>query len=345
MLSLDALYKGVFSPPPSSGPPAQKGKNVWFLSCGQIFLACSMQSTAFQEAGKALGWNVTVFDTKADVTEEANGIRQAIAAHADAITALGQDCAPVQAAWLEAKKAGIKIVGDYSVDCNDPKIAGGSGPQIYDAFTLATPYPTWTAFQTAWQAARAAYVIGKTGGKANVIQLLNEEKVSESYDNDGFSAALTAQCPGCKIVAKTVYTFAHVDELQQVVSSALLQHPEANVLSVHLDAIFSLGVTQALQAAGRKDLIVMGSEGLPPNFDLIRQGVQTASMALPYPWLSWATADVINRLLSGAKGSEIPTEGLGFQAIDKDHNLPGSGVIFEGPVDYKAAYTKVWSGS
>ncbi len=71
-------------------------------------------------------------------------------------------------------------------------------------------------------------------------------------------------------------------------------------------------------------------------------------MAVPHEWAGYLGVDAVNRLLSGAKPSQIPNEGFGYQIIDKDHNIPPSGPYLplnmktQKPVNFKAAYLKVW---
>ena len=54
--------------------------------------------------------------------------------------------------------------------------------------------------------------------------------------------------------------------------------------------------------------------------------------------------DPLNRVFAGDDPASFPNQGTGWQFVDKDHNLP-SGKDAEPPIDYKAAYEKIWSGS
>jgi ribose transport system substrate-binding protein len=64
---------------------------------------------------------------------------------------------------------------------------------------------------------------------------------------------------------------------------------------------------------------------------------------VPYGWFAWAAADTLNRVFAGGSPASFPNEGTGWQYVDKDTNLP-SGETYEPPVDYKAAYEKIWGG-
>ena len=127
--------------------------------------------------------------------------------------------------------------------------------------------------------------------------------------------------------------------------SQLLKNPDAKVITWDTDALMGLGLSSAIQQSRRgSDLLKIGAEGNLPNMDLIRAGQQTSSSFIPYGWYQWAAADTLNRLLSGAKAADLPSQGGGFQYIDKDHNLPAQGAQVKVSVDYQSAYKAVWNG-
>ena len=47
-------------------------------------------------------------------------------------------------------------------------------------------------------------------------------------------------------------------------------------------------------------------------------------------------------LFDGGDPSEVDN-GVGYQACDQDHNLPAEGANFEAPIDFRAAYDRLWS--
>jgi ribose transport system substrate-binding protein len=55
-------------------------------------------------------------------------------------------------------------------------------------------------------------------------------------------------------------------------------------------------------------------------------------------WNGYGIADTVNRALAG---EEQVAQGIGWQTIDADHNLPASGG-YVAPVDYKSAYRTLW---
>jgi ribose transport system substrate-binding protein len=340
--TLDVGYKGDFQPPPASGPAAVKGKNIWWISCGQAFAACSTMSTSFEEAGKALGWNVTVQDGKADPNVAQDLIRQAIASKVDGIGLATFDCPTIKGALLEAKAAQIPVVNYGSVDCND-QVYGGSGSSLFAATVKLRGSDRALDFISAWARARAQYLIAKTNGQANVLNIAEQSQVLQKTNGDAFAEEMKT-CSGCT-VTQVPFTFAQVpNPATQNFQTAIQAHPAANAVVEGVDAIMSLGLQTAVKQAGSSKAIVGGGEGFTSNFDLIRSGTQTFSVALPYGWIMWGVADTLNRILAGDDPSNFPSEGAGWQYVDKDHNLPAQSQGYDAPVDYRAAYTSIWGG-
>jgi ribose transport system substrate-binding protein len=337
--AVEAAYQGLYTAPPASGPTAQKGKEIWVVSCFQALPGCAEPTAGVQEAGKVLGWHVTVVDGKADPSGYTAAIRQAVAAHADGIIGIAIDCAYAKAALQEAKGAGIPTVGVYTYDCNDPKVdAGGS---LYTALINSNGTPG--EFGARWGRLRADYAIKATDGNAHIIQLTHPDFVVTQYQDEAFRNEI-AKCSGCDIVGGAAITAADLGDpatAAQKVSTVLQQYPNANVLQVPSDTLL-LEAAQAIKAANRKGLVVIGGEGYAATLELVRSGVASVAVAIPTNWLGWSGADAMNRVLAGE--TKIPNEGADFQIIDKDHGLPSAGKGWTPSLDYKAAFTQAWNG-
>ncbi len=112
--------KGTFASPPTQAPKPEAGKNIWLISCGQSISICSHPIGAAEEAAKALGWKSTTFDDKGRTCKGLpEGIRSAIADHADVIYDFYIDCRYIQGALKQAKSAGIMLVGADVTDCGE----------------------------------------------------------------------------------------------------------------------------------------------------------------------------------------------------------------------------------
>ena len=332
---VNQAYHGTFRNPPSSGPPAQKGQSVWVISCSQALPGCARPAAAIQEAGKTLGWNVTVFDGKYNPPSFNTGIEQAIAAHANAIITIAMDCPIIKQGLTAAKAAHIPTVGLYSYDCSNP--AYGSGPKLF-ASEMNYGRPD-TAFFTQWGTLHSDYAIAKTNGQAKVIEFLGPEFQTTVDEMNGATSELK-KCSTCSVVARVPLPATSLASgvAAQTVTTTLQQHPEANVVMYSYDAQL-LATAQAIKRAGRSNLTVIGGEGY--FLDLIRAGTETAGITTNAEWMGYAGADTANRLMAGQ--TNIPDSGWGFQIVDKGHNLPASGTVVTPPIDFRAAFAKVWT--
>jgi ribose transport system substrate-binding protein len=327
-------YRGTDQPLPTSSPKPVKGLKVWIVACTLQGEGCARPAQAMAEAARALGWNATIADGKLDPNESANQIRNGISAGADVIIPLSIACKTVPGALQAAKKAGVKIYGLYSRDCDKPlfdaKLEYGDG--VVDlAVEVVAPEI-------------AKYVIAKTNGKAEIINLFFDDGGGGRDLGLAYEKTFKEDCPDCK-VDRVPVTGADIgqDRLQPLTSAALTKYPKANVVMAPFDGLILLGagaaVTQAT-AQGR-DILLTGLEGLTPNLKMIAAGgPQDLAAGSPAGWHGWAAIDGINRLFAGEKQVD---PGIGYELIDKDHPPPT--VPYEGnkrSLGWKENYKKIW---
>ncbi|MCW2606227.1 MAG: LigA protein, partial [Frankiales bacterium] len=317
----DLNFAGTLKAPDSTSRPAAKGKKIVVISAGQASISSSVPTAAAKEAAEALGWKVDVYDQKLNPANGPGLVRQAVASGADGIILDAIDCPSVKGAMQEAKAKGIKLVGIYAFDCNDP-IFGGSDPAL---FSGGINYGAEAAkgigqFTEKYGADQAKAVIAATGGKAKVVFFNSKDVTVLKYTGKGFLDEIK-KCAGCEVLAQVEFAGAELGpNLQQKARSALLQHPEANVVKSPYTSATLLGIAPAVVQSGKASKIyVMGGEGFAPELDLLRagQGVSAVNIA-PSDWTAWAAVDTMNSLFNGKPPAE---SGLGWQLVDKTHNL------------------------
>ena len=329
--SVNEQYDGMFMDLVDSGPAAQEGKNVWYISCGESITGCALSGQGFREAGEELGWNVTYVDGKFDANEVANGIQRAVAAGADAIGYLVFDCDAVKTSLQMAADAGIPVVTSLSSDCD---------PSLITNTTLAGELPP--NGMKLWSAEKIKWGIVQTNGAMKLINVYQSDLGSERAQFEGLQATL-ADCPDCEIVENVEITAATFGNIQALVSAALTKHPEANAINITFSGMFPAGVQAAIAQAGRtQDMAIVGGACDGPELSLMQEGWNIACSGYDLAHSGWMTADYINRLLAGESPEDMPNLGIGFQLIDADHN-PG-GDKWSAPVDFRSAYREVWSG-
>ncbi|GAC1445505.1 MAG: hypothetical protein NVSMB55_26990 [Mycobacteriales bacterium] len=339
--ALAAVYKGTLTSPDSGSRPAVKGKKLVIISAGQASISSSIPVNAAEEAAKALGWSVTVYDEQLNPANAPGLVRQAISSGANGIILDAIDCSTVKAPLEEAKAKGIKVVPIYAYDCND-RYAGAGGTSLFSGTVNYGPDANKNlgAFAEKYGYAQAQAVIAATGGKAKVVYFNDPTVTVLHYTGQGFLDGMKT-CAGCTVVANVTFTGLDLGPtLQQKAASVLLQHPEANAVKSPYTAATLLSIAPAITQSGRgSKLFVMGGEGFQPELDLLRnhQGVD-AVMIAPSDWTGWAAVDAMNSIFAG---SAPAFSGLGWQLVDRTHNLPANGPFTPG-IDFKAVYKKAW---
>ncbi|QXJ21174.1 substrate-binding domain-containing protein [Actinomadura graeca] len=336
---LEALTgTGTYGRPPAKAPKAAPGKKVWIVSCGQSAIGCQTGAEAAKKAAEAVGWTAQICDGKLNAGGAFAGcVRQGTAARFDAIITEAIDCVAVKEPLSEAKAAKITTINFWGFDCDTG--ASGTGERMFTRSVVPSEkYPTNEAYQEAIGAARAEWIKVRSGGKATVVELDFVGTNIGAALHKGFQRAMKG-CADCtvKTVEVTHQTFGNA---RQIIESALLKNPQANWVAVPLDSLVLAGAGQAVAGSPRRaDLKLVGGEGLPPNLNLIRQDQgQSAAIGQPIDWYGWASIDTLIRAFAG---EDPAPAGMGFQIVDAEKNLPGTGA-YQAPVDFRSAYRRAW---
>ena len=191
--ALTALYKGTLQPPSSASRPAVKGKKIVIISAGQSSISSSIPVDATEQAAKAIGWQVSIYDEQLNPANAPGLMRQAISSGADGIIMDATDCPTIKGPLQEAKAKGIPVLGIYSFDCNDPAFGGGGQP-LFSGYinygikgnTLAQLTLAADKFTESYGAAQADAMIAATNGHAKIIYFNDPEFVVLHYTGEGF---------------------------------------------------------------------------------------------------------------------------------------------------------------
>ncbi|MBS1884933.1 MAG: sugar ABC transporter substrate-binding protein [Actinobacteria bacterium] len=329
---LTPLLKGTSTKPVGGPVETTPGKNVWLISVGQSSQASVTTTKKMEEIGAALGWNINLFDSKFETSRELTGIQQAVAAGADGIILVYFDCTPVRAGLEEAKAAGVAIVGLESRDCS-PELENNV------LYKDGMGFEEWGEGDGA---SSAKWLIAETGGETKAIVTEETDTVATTAIVAGLRKQF-AKCPTCEILTTIKFTGPTFNQLQGKIEQALNQYPQANAFFSNYDAVATVGGgAAALRASGRLgEIKVAGGEVTPAGAALIRneEGLD-ASVGVNLSWLGWESMTLMARIFAG-QNPEDSNSGIGYQLVDKEHNLPPKGEEFQPPIDFEAAYEEI----
>ena len=331
---LDELYQGVSTSPATEGPTPQPGKKIWVVANGQSSEAVAGVTKAASDAGKLIGWDVTIFDGKFQPNVQLSGVQQAVAANADGIVLTAIDCATVKSALEAAKKAGIPVVGIESQDC-DPSL------ETVLTYSEGQTFKEWV---TQLGADSAVALAANVASDATVIELKETDYQTTLWLSEGFQKSLKENCPGCRNVVVEFTGLDYGPNLQEKVQQTLLRNPDASGIFAAVDDAVTASSAPALIASGRNDSVYVVSEtGNVSALDLIRQnrGLD-ADLVIAGGWEGYSAIDWMNRIFNGIQPTaDNASTGIGYQLVDADHNLPKAGPA-SANVDFISIYKKTW---
>lgn len=333
---LQPWLEGTMRPPPDDGPPAEADKEIYVVSCGQLLESCTILVDGVMEAAGEAGWDATLVDTALDFSAAGGAIRQAMAAGADGAIVVGVDCQHFAGALDEANAADFPVVVLNAFDCD--VTSGGEEPARFSAqvdFTEGDEDPVDNARRFA--AAKVDWGIIQTGGDLQVINMVQDDLLASQLLGEGFAEGMTA-CSSCSVVETIRFSTSDLLDgtFPQKVAQAIVANPDANAIHFPYAATITLGIA-GLQDSGRDDLLVIGGEGSPSQYELLANGTVDMLMAFDTAWTGWAAVDTLNRIFAGV---ETVDEGVGYQLVTAE-DMAGQ-ADFEGPYDYRATYREVW---
>src|SRR5690606_17750503 len=147
------------------------------------------------------------------------------------------------------------------------------------------------------------------------------------------------ECAECEIVEQVDFAIQELGSgaAEQKLRTALQRNPDANALSMINDSSFLQFGNKVLRGTVADDMAIIGGECFQSSTDQINQGgPQDACAALPQEWIGWAIIDQINRQFA-EPGSEPADQGIGYQLMDADHNLPPVGTAWSPEPDFRSA--------
>jgi ribose transport system substrate-binding protein len=202
-----------------------------------------------------LGLNVQTFDSEINVDRQITGIESFVNDGAQVIVICLFDPPSVQSALEEAADAGVKIVQYAGRQLAD---IGGVTISVEDADM------GWAAGEYA-----AELINDELDGEASVAILDYPDVANVVIRADNIRAAIEEGAPDAEIVGN--YLGGTPENGLTSMETALIEHPEINVV-VSINDAGALGAMQALENAGRDDVIIVGIDAESQAVELIEEG-------------------------------------------------------------------------
>lgn len=320
---------------PTSGPKAQTGKTVIYVSTDQRNGGAQGAGDGAAEAAKILGWEFRILDGQGSVPARTSAMTQAIAQKPDAIILGGVDALEQKPVIEQAAAEGIKMVGWHAGPAAGP-IKG-----VPEVAANVTTDPLEVA------KAAGLYAVVESGGKAGVILFTDSIYAIATAKTNATKAAIEG-CSGCKVLSVEDTPIGDLaNRMGQLTTSLLSKYGADWTHSIAVNDLYYDFSAPALTSAGIDPATgapkqISAGDGSVPAFQRIRdKQYQIATVAEPLSLQGWQLIDELNRAFAGEKPSGyVPPVHLftpdNIEADGGDKNIfdPGNG--------YRDQYKKIW---
>lgn len=276
------------SPSSSEGP---KAKNIAILTPYLSSVTTNEMVEELKKQAEQYGWETNVVDTKGDVGQMASRMEDVISKKVDAIVIVSTDPNQLKAQIKSASDKGIPVFG-----CDAAYIEGMKSNATSDNAAMSKLI--------------TEFLIEKIGKKGNVVVLTHRPhpgvlKRSETLDE------MLKQNPDIKVVTEQhVEVPGPLENSRKQMENLLLSNKEEGSIT----AVWAgwdepaIGAAQAIEAAGRKDIIVTGIDGTSQAIDLIKKDSPlAATVKQNFVGMAQITAKQIDLVLQGkdVEGTEL----------------------------------------
>lgn len=318
---------------PTTGPEAQAGKTIVYVSADQRNGGALGVSEGVKEAVEAIGWDLRIIDGQGSVSGRSAAMQQAIALQPDGIILGTVDANEQAEAIRQADEAGIVVVGWHST--------ASTGPSDKHAiFTNITTDPLEIS------RAAASLAVADSNGTANVVIFTDSVYEIAIAKSDAIAEVINA-CEGCKILSVEDTPLAEASTRMPPLTNALLQRfgAEWNYSLTINDLPYDFMAPALISAGKTQDDFprnISAGDGSEAAFQRIQQNFyQYATVAEPLNLHGWQAVDEMNRALAGEEhsGYVVPVHLFTPNNIMEDG---GADLSYDPGNGYRDIYRGIW---
>lgn len=229
--------------------------------------------------------NVTVMDSKSDISKQIAQVEDGVTQKVDAIIIQPNDSEALSGAVDLCKEAGIPLI----------------------EMSLKTVNDNYTAFiglsDVVGGRIVSEYIFEQMGGNGKVAHILGNEGSSAVNDRaEGFYNAVE-EYPGIEVIAEQSAHWQRAEALE-LAEDWLTTYPDLNAIICQNDDM-ALGVVEAIESMGREDVLVGGVNAIADALTAVKEGRLDATVYMDSHNVG---VTALNLAVSAATGETVEKE-------------------------------------
>jgi ribose transport system substrate-binding protein len=319
-------YVGQPSAFPVTDPlkEVKKGATIAFMDCGTPI--CGLFWDLLQPASQTMGVKLTRYKAGSAANTVTQAYDSAVAAKPDGVIAAAIDIELWKNQLEQFQEANIPVV-----------TTGILGTEKY-------------GIKAAQAAENASLLEGKLMADYTVAEFDDVKNVAV-YDVpelsftrlvvEGYQQELEKLCPDCSVRVTHIPVATMGTTAPQRVVSDLQSNPDTDLAVFAIDEI-QAGLPAALQSAGIK-IETLGNSPSPTQLQYLKEGKETAALAVDLPVLGWTLLDQAMRQIVGQELTGDEAKGLSpFQFLRQEDITFDPSRGWTGYPDFAERFAKLW---
>ncbi len=272
------------------GDVVDEGASIGFATCNMNDTFQTYIVDAATAKATELGYALDVQDAQEDVVKQQDQVNAMIQQGVDAIVVVPVDTSAMGPITEAVTEAGIPLVyvnrNPFGED-TPPEGVYYVGSQEIVAGRLQGEY--------------LIELMGEDGGVGILMGILsNEGAVKRTEGNE----EILSEYSGIEILAKEAGDWQY-DQAMAITENWITAYGEdLNAVLANNDGM-AIGALQALDAAGRDDVIVMGVDAIPDAVDLVAEGTLDATVLQDADGQGTGGIEVIDQVLTGGTPEQV----------------------------------------
>lgn len=242
-------------PVSNTDTPSGNDKEVTIMTPYISSVTTNQMVNKMEELMKARGWKVNIVDTKGDVGVLASRMEDVISAKTNAIVLVSTDPNQVITQIELASSNNIPVFG-----CDSGFVEGMVINATSDNYAMGEQLTNW--------------LFEEIGGDGKIFAFTHRPHPGVIKRSNAFDDIMASQTGIELINEQHVDVPGPIESARKSMESLLLSNPEESSITAVWCAWDepAIGVTQAIQAAGRNEIIVGGVDGNSQAIEMIKEG-------------------------------------------------------------------------
>ncbi len=330
-----ATLHGVPWTGPESGPPAQPGKSIAFISEDLRNGGILGVAQGVREAVRTMGWTLKIFDAGGTSAGRLTAFERAMASKPDGLILCGADAQNSKPELARFASRGIPIVAWHA----------GSMPESYRRYSRCNERRDdrprrGRSRHCPWGA------VAQSNGHAGVV-ILTDSRFEIAVTKSNVMADIIRACKGCTLLEVRDVAISESAETMPAITKALLaRYGKRWTVALAINDIYFDYAAPQLTKAGVPSSglsLLSAGDGSATAFLRIQAKTYQTGTALPSPLnqQGWQLVDELNRLFAGqpVSGFVAPVHLVNADNIAFDG---GNRLQYDPENGYRDIYRRIW---